>query len=100
VVQVSWTPDALRDLRFLQDYIGRDSTQAALAVARRIRADVKRLESFPESGRLVPEFGPPYREVIVGSYRVIYRFRPERNRVRILGVIHGSRMLPPLPEDA
>ena len=95
MVQVVWTPAEVDDLREIQQYIGRDSRQAALAVARQIRAEVRRLRDWPESGRVVPELGSPCREVIVRRYRVIYVFRPERNRVRILRVVNGSRLLPP-----
>ena len=35
---------------------------------------LRRLEEFPESGRLIPEFpGLPHREVIVPPYRFFYR---------------------------
>ena len=39
----------------------------------------------PESGRIVPEYGDPkLRELIVGSYRLIYRIRKEENTGSIL----------------
>src|SRR3712207_7201642 len=53
-----------------------DSPQYAAATVRRIRLATSRLESFPESGRIVPEYADAtLREVIVGSYRVLYRDR-------------------------
>ena len=43
-------------------------------------------------GRIVPEFGiENIREIIVGSYRVIYRIRDED--VQILTVHHGAQLL-------
>jgi toxin ParE1/3/4 len=55
---------------------------------------VERLQTFPESGRTLPEFPYlTYREVIVGSYRCIYLFEPPTNRVYMVTVVHGSRML-------
>jgi plasmid stabilization system protein ParE len=43
-------------------------------------------------GRIVPELGiENIREIIVGSYRVIYRVRHED--VQVLTVHHGARLL-------
>ena len=54
------------------------------------------LEAFPESGRILPEFPAlSYRELIVGSYRVVYR--PEGNRLWIAAVVHGMRRLERAP---
>ena len=54
----------------------------------------ERLITLPESGRTLPEFPlRSYREVIVGSYRCIYCFEPETDRLYMVTVVHGSRML-------
>jgi plasmid stabilization system protein ParE len=51
-----------------------------------------RLSQFPRSGRIVPELGrDDIREVIVQSYRVIYRLRGDE--VEILTVHHSARRL-------
>jgi len=48
------------------------------------------LDDFPYSGRLVPEFKEEnIREVIYGSYRIIYMVR--ENTAYVTAVIHGSR---------
>jgi plasmid stabilization system protein ParE len=61
---------------------------------RRIQGAVRRLARFPESGRHLPEHpDEPYREVIIGNYRVLYRYRPERNHVIVVAVVHGRRQL-------
>ena len=53
-----------------------------------------RLIDFPASGRMVPEIGEKsIREVILGSYRIIYRRRSEA--VDVLTVHHGARLLDP-----
>ncbi|THJ19190.1 MAG: type II toxin-antitoxin system RelE/ParE family toxin [Nitrospira sp. CG24B] len=60
----------------MQDYIARDSAEYADAIVERLILSVDRLVSFPESGRLVPEaFDPKIRELLVQSYRVIYRLK-------------------------
>jgi len=52
----------------------------------------KSLSQFPESGRIVPEIDDPeIRERFVYSYRVIYRV--ETDRLLIVAVVHGRRLL-------
>jgi toxin ParE1/3/4 len=66
-------------------------------MVQRIRAESRRLGRYPEIGRAVPEYdNPEYRELIIGPYRLIYRYLREPNLVRVLAVIHGGRMLPPV----
>ena len=35
----------------------------------------------------------PHREVIAGNYRVVYRYESNNNEVKIITVVHGSRLL-------
>lgn len=54
-------------------------------------AAVDRLSLFPHSGRIVPEVADPMiREVIQGSYRIVYRLI--REEVHILTVHHAARL--------
>jgi plasmid stabilization system protein ParE len=49
---------------------------------------------------MVPEYDDPsYREIVVRSYRVLYRYTAETDSVELLSVIHGRRLLPPLSDD-
>ena len=97
MAEVTWTPPSVEDLRQIHQFISKDSKQYAAIVVRNVRGSAERLRAFPESGRPVPElFGTPYREVIVSPYRVIYRYAKEKNRVWVLAVVHGSRLLPPI----
>ncbi len=51
-------------------------------------------------GRVVPEYADDQtREIIVGSYRVIYRYDTARNLVRVSTVYHGSQALPPVQPE-
>src|SRR5262249_60207355 len=71
---VRWTQRARDDLRDIHDFIARDSPRAAEALVERLVTATERLAAFPESGRVVPEFPAlGYREIIVSSYRVLYR---------------------------
>jgi addiction module RelE/StbE family toxin len=97
VATVRWTERAKEDLQRVYDFIARDSSRAAEVLADRIITASERLASFPESGRIVPEFPMlGYREAIVSGYRVLYRI--ESNTVWIAAVVHGRRLLEQRPE--
>lgn len=101
MARVTWTRAAQEDVRAIRRFIAQDSPAAADAMVRRLRAAGVTLARFPETGRIVPEYGvPEYREVIVNPFRVIYWYRRETDRVQVLMVVHGSRMLPPLPDPS
>jgi toxin ParE1/3/4 len=52
---------------------------------------LSRLEEFPESGRVIPDFPElPYREVIISPYRFFYRHVEEI--IWIVGVWHGAQL--------
>ncbi|MEH2035747.1 type II toxin-antitoxin system RelE/ParE family toxin [Nostoc sp.] len=54
----------------------------------------QQLANFPLSGRIVPEFETEQiREVIEGSYRIIYYIKPEQ--IDVLAVIHGAQEITP-----
>jgi len=92
VTDVTWSPESLRDLEAIRNYIAQDSPTYADLVVRRIFAALDRLELFPESGRVVPERNVPWlREVIVRPYRVVYRLRDDR--VEVVTVFRASRLL-------
>ena len=92
MTEVTWSPESLRDLESIRDYIARDSRTYADLVVRRIVAAVERLGMFPESGRIVPELNlPSIREVIVRPYRVVYRLR--EGAAEVVTVFRGSRLL-------
>ena len=92
MTEVTWSPESLRDLESIRDYIARDSPAYADLVVRRTVAVVERLEMFPESGRVVPERNvSSIREVIVRPYRVVHRLR--ESAVEVVTVFRASRLL-------
>lgn len=93
VVQIRWSETAANDLAAIHAYIARDSVHYATKVCADLVAAVDRLELFPEQGRVVPELpNAGLRELIVGSYRVVYRRRGEE-AVEVVTVFHGARLL-------
>jgi plasmid stabilization system protein ParE len=95
VIELTWSPQSLRDLEGIRAYIALDSPVYADAMVRRFIAAVEHLKAFPDSGRMVPERNEPQiREVILGAYRIVYRRRLES--VEIATVFRASRMFPDL----
>jgi toxin ParE1/3/4 len=93
--QVALSPSAHRDLRDIVRYISADSKENAIRFGRFLISSTKRLTNFPEMGRVVPELGDPgIREIIVRSYRVIYRVDHGDCRIDILRFWHGARGTP------
>lgn len=96
-LEVSWSPEAVEDLESISEYIARDSVYYARAVVSRILSTTQNLAEHPFLGRTVPEMGnDKIRERFVYSYRLIYRIEPER--VLIVAVIHGKRLLENIPD--
>jgi len=93
-VIVQFTPSARGQFLAAIAFIRRDKPSAARASRHKVEQKLKRLESFPESGRRIPEFPDlPYREVIIRPYRFFYRTSGET--VWVLAVWHGAQ----LPEE-
>src|SRR5258705_8039271 len=93
MAEVVWLSEALDDLDAIAEYIAADSPRYAAAVVERFLSTSGDLSQFPRMGPAVPEWDDnAYRQCIVYSYRLIYRLRGDR--VEILAVIHGARLLP------
>jgi toxin ParE1/3/4 len=97
-MKVVWTQVAKRQLRAIHDYIAADSARYADRVVDRITRRTEELSDLPLSGAEVSEYGDPsIREILDYPYRVIYRVRAER--LDIIAVIHGARLLPESPPN-
>ncbi len=92
-----WSPASRDDLRDIVSFISRDSIQRAEAFAYRLIAETDKLQSFPASGRMVPEFDiPTVREIIVRAYRIVYRVDHESKLIEVARVWHAARGTPGL----
>ncbi len=68
----------------------------ARRVIEKFRETANKQRDFPYSARMIPEFhDPSRRETFVYQYRLMYRIEP--NRIRILRVVHGRRLLKNVP---
>ena len=94
VQKIKWTIRALNDLHGIYEFIAKDSRRYAQVQVENIQNAALNLTSFSLMGRIVPEFPHlSYREILVGNYRVIYRFEEEQNMVIIMAVAHGRQLL-------
>lgn len=90
-MRIVWSPLALERVENIAQYIAEDKLGAAVEWVDGIFDTVERLADFPESGRVVPEVGGRrIREVIFGTYRIIYSFR---DQIDILTVRRSSQLL-------
>ncbi|TAN44705.1 MAG: type II toxin-antitoxin system RelE/ParE family toxin [Nitrospirae bacterium] len=90
MARVTWTDPALESLKVIFEYIAEDSFVYAERVVTNILNAPKKLGAFPLCGRVVPEFQDEnIRELIYGSYRIIYQIR--QDTCYVVAVIHGSR---------
>ena len=93
MARVKWTNVALNDLRAIYDYVAQDSPKYADRLMDKIVERVDVLKQHPKIGRKVPEFdNDSIRELIEGSYRIIYRVESEDN-IGIARVHHAARLL-------
>ena len=91
---VVWTKPALDSLLDIVRYIRRENPAAAQRFGAAVKSRTSRLESFPDSGRVVPEFPTSgLREIVFGDYRIVYRHPPDTASVEILTVRHGARLM-------
>ena len=65
MAKVIWSPKALEDIDLIAEYIARDSARGATLFVQRAIKAVERLETFPKSGRVVPEIGDDIRREII-----------------------------------
>ncbi len=99
-LEVEWSPEATEDLESIAEYIARDSKFYAGAVVAEILAVSRKICEFPLKGRIVPEIdNDRIRERLIYSYRLVYMvYRIEPQRILIVAVIHGKRLLENVPE--
>ncbi len=91
-MKVFWTDTAVKHLSGIYAYIAQNSPQYARRVVDLLTRRSEQISKFPSSGRIVPEFETEQiREVIEGSYRIIYYIKPDQ--IDVLAVIHGSQQI-------
>ena len=95
-MRVRFTPTGRNHFLSAVAYILEERPSAAMSFRKKAEKALRRLERFPESGRVVPEFPElRHRELIVPPYRFFYRVKGKT--VWVVGVWHSAQ-LPSDPE--
>ncbi|MDH4162052.1 MAG: type II toxin-antitoxin system RelE/ParE family toxin [Nitrospirota bacterium] len=91
--KITFAESAIRDLEDLLAYYSREGLpEVGTRLTGEIISRVERLSSHPRSGRVVPEFKVEHlREIIYPPFRIVCRH--DRNRVRVVRVWRGERLL-------
>lgn len=98
VRQVIFAPQAGRDLESAVRYVARHAgAQVAERFGLQLLEKALSLARLPERGRIVPELGPPFREIIYRSYRIVYRV--SGSRVEVIRFWHAARGAPQIDSD-
>ncbi len=84
---------AVKDLEAIRTWYADQQVPAVgERLIREIIALIERLADFPESGRIVPEFGiVNLREIIHSPFRIVYRL--DESSVRVVRVWRRERLL-------
>jgi len=85
------TKTADRDLLEIAAYIARDNPPAADALIDTFHEKFSLLSEFPRLGQERPELAADLRSLPVGKYLILYR--PLRDGILVLRVVHGARNL-------
>ncbi|MBV9658864.1 MAG: type II toxin-antitoxin system RelE/ParE family toxin [Verrucomicrobia bacterium] len=97
--EVILSPLAVQDLAEIVTFIAADNPTVAERFGRALIQKTRLLVTFPELGRIVPEFAEAperARELIHRAYRIIYRVDHARRRVEVSRFWHASRGTPEL----
>jgi toxin ParE1/3/4 len=96
--KVIFAPQAGRDLETIVQYIAK---HAGAEIAERFGIQLVEkalsLKTFPERGRVVPEVGQPFREIIFRSYRIVFRLSGDL--VEVIRFWHAARGIPQIDSD-
>lgn len=89
-MKVNWTETAINHLTAIREYVAQTSPEYGRRLIDRLTRRSKQIAAFPLSGRVVPEYEiDQVREVLEGSYRIIYHIKLEQ--IDVLAVIHTSQ---------
>lgn len=94
------TPQSQEDLGSIVRFIDRDSSQRAEAFGNLLVDKALSLGQMPNRGRIVPEIGDPaVREIMHGSYRIIYEVFSDPGAVYVLRFWHAARGTPQISQS-
>ena len=89
MIGISWSRQALRDLRVAFDYMALIDQQRAIDDDRLIRASVDLLADFPNRGRPGRRVGT--RELLINGLPYLVVYSVKINRISVVRVLHTSQ---------
>ena len=91
--KVILTPQAQDDLREIVSFIARNNSSRARTFGNELIDQALSLASLPERGRVVPEIAESsVREMVHGSYRIIYEIHDKKLLVLVVTVGHRKEI--------
>jgi toxin ParE1/3/4 len=91
-VKLRWTRLALADLDCAREFIAAENPRAAWTTVERIETALKALARYPQIGRAGRV--PGTRELVISGTPFIAAYRPGKQRIDILALIHAARQWP------
>ncbi len=93
--QIVLSRTAETDLAEIVEYIARDNPAAAARFGHELVRHTRKLEHFPQIGRVVPEFRVnTLRELIHSSYRIVYQINEQQKIIEVARFWHAARGTP------
>ena len=93
MAQVVYSNNALDNVERAFEFLARHDVRAAAAAIDAIRDAIAVLSRHPMLGR---RLGGPVRELVISygksGYLALYRYRPERDEVRVLAIRHQREL--------
>lgn len=92
-MKLAWSPEAIDDLIYIQQYIAKDDPRAAKKVVLTITAFIEnQLPEFPHCGRRGRVEGTL--ELVVPGLPFLIPYRVKQGTIEIIRVYHASRRWP------
>jgi toxin ParE1/3/4 len=91
-MKINWTNATVDNLLSIHDSIAQNSRVYADRIISKIIRRSEQLAPFPLSGRIVPEYNRrEVRDIIEGTYRVVYIVNHQDETIDILAVLHTAQ---------
>ena len=88
-MNIRWSESAAEELKSIFEYIGLDSTDAAMRTIQRIHAAIDRLVQMPYLGRKGQKGG--IRELVVPGTHYIVMYAIQEETIYLVTILHGTR---------
>lgn len=99
-VSVILTPQSQEDLQSIVKFIAKGDSDRARSFGNTLIDKAISIGPMPERGRVVPELNnPSVREIVYGSYRIIYEVYHDPTVVYILRFWHAARGIPEINQS-